>query len=961
MPRRSLSPQLEQLEPRLLLKGPSDAPSLGPPPTPGPTAAWVSTVAQLQTAVRNLQSGQTIVIQPGTYNLTESLVIGRSAPINHVTIRGATDNFNDVVIRGRGMENPNYGNVPHGITVWNAQDVLIANLSVGEVYYHPIDLQGLSGAERVHIYHVRSFDGGEQLVKSNSGGGGVDDCILEYSLIEYTASTPVTDHGGGIGYTGGLHAHQTDNWIIRHNLWRNFHAPDTVAFLWNPVVLMWNNSSNTIVEGNTFINVDRSIGFGLGDATGFDHQGGVIRDNFIYLEPGLFSPARRAAAQFVSQILVYDSPDSKVYHNTVLTNANCDLSIEVRWAQTGVEIRNNLTDVPIGTRNGGMFSGSGNYTAATLAMFANPTGHDFHLVSSAATLANVIDRVSPLPSVLTDWDGDVRPQGPAADLGADEFRSAPDSLRVTSLTPTATGFIAQFNRALEPAVLNLYDGLGGGLGSADVTVTRGGALVRGSLVVDPSSTRVTFVATGGVLPSGTYAVTLRSAGNGFRTPSGALLDGNSDGTPGDNYTASLPGVSSSVVVVSVSDLARGPDQGVDVPAGTAGLPLRLSNGGGVTSVHLTLRYDPRLLTVTGGTVATGLPSGAAVTVNTSTPGVAVVDFTSPPLPATVSEFIRLTAFVPVAAADFYTQKHVLDLADLSVNGGALASTDDDGVHVAAYLGDTTANGGYSAADATRALRIATGLDTGFASYQLLDPVIIADVNATSTITSTDATRLLQEAVGIDRPEIPNLPLNAPLFTVSGPDPLLSIPWRFLAKRGGLITVPLNLDRSEGLDSADLALSYDVQRLELVAVKRGSLTRDFDLFQTNLDAEAGTLRVALGRSAGPVTGRGAGSVLGLVFRIRRDAPAGSAVVNLHHHLGNTRTQLNEGGLDLNPDPTDDGQDPLDGLITIRETVARGRRIGITGPTAGTNSARAEVIDALFASDVVTQAKRARNSG
>src|SRR5205823_26583 len=48
------------------------------PPLPDPTGDIinVSTISQLQDAVANLRSGQTIVIAPGTYNLSSSLYVG---------------------------------------------------------------------------------------------------------------------------------------------------------------------------------------------------------------------------------------------------------------------------------------------------------------------------------------------------------------------------------------------------------------------------------------------------------------------------------------------------------------------------------------------------------------------------------------------------------------------------------------------------------------------------------------------------------------------------------------------------------------------------------------------------------------------------------------------------------------------------------------------------------------------
>lgn len=124
------------------------------------TTVSVSTVSELNAAFRNLESNTRLVIAAGEYNLTQILpVLGG---VRNVVIRGATGNRDDVVIRGAGMNN---SRIWHGFCFEDATDVVIANLSVGEVYYHPIQLQPHKGTDRVTIYNVRLFDGGEQLLR----------------------------------------------------------------------------------------------------------------------------------------------------------------------------------------------------------------------------------------------------------------------------------------------------------------------------------------------------------------------------------------------------------------------------------------------------------------------------------------------------------------------------------------------------------------------------------------------------------------------------------------------------------------------------------------------------------------------------------------------------------------------------------------------------------------------------
>ncbi len=103
------------------------APALPAPSCINDTAA---TESQLQSAISNLNSGDTIVLAPGQYKLTKTLSIGK----DNVTVTGATDNCDDIVISGPGMENKNYGNVPNGILTF-AANLKNFHLAIRDVYY----------------------------------------------------------------------------------------------------------------------------------------------------------------------------------------------------------------------------------------------------------------------------------------------------------------------------------------------------------------------------------------------------------------------------------------------------------------------------------------------------------------------------------------------------------------------------------------------------------------------------------------------------------------------------------------------------------------------------------------------------------------------------------------------------------------------------------------------------------
>jgi hypothetical protein len=334
------------------------------------------------------------------------------------------------------------------------------------------------------------------------------------------------------------------------------------------------------------------------------------------------------------------------------------------------------------------------------------------------------------------------------------------TFRVLAAEPTSTGVTIQFNRDMATDMLNLYDIQGGGIGPADVTlVGAAGGNIRGSVVIDPGLRRLTFVRTLGLLPPDDYTLTLRSAPDGFQDLSAELLDGDANGAAGANFTTTftIAPPSAGAVIVSIPKFARGPRQPVNLPAnGVNGLPVTLSDGSGITSATLQIAYNPALLNVSAAAVAAGLPAGASVMLNNSAPGLATLQFNSPtPLPAGTVRIVDLQATVPMTAP--YRSQHVLDIANVSLNGGSIVALADDAVHVVAYFGDATGDGAYSAQDASRVSRLGVGLDSGLQLFQLLDPLIVADITGNGAISAADASRALQVAVGIITAEVPPLP------------------------------------------------------------------------------------------------------------------------------------------------------------------------------------------------------------
>jgi uncharacterized protein DUF4082/Big-like domain-containing protein len=379
-----------------------------PPPTG--TVIYVSTEPQLQAAVLKLASNTTLILAPGTYVLTSTLYLNGS--LTNVTIRGGTDSRDDVVLQGPGMTNASYGSVPDGIWIGGqVQGFTIANLTIRDLYYSAIMFN--AGTESPHVYNVHLLDTGRPFITSSPDGvgGGVDNGIVEYSVIEYTTTAKDAN-------TNGIDVHTGANWIIRHNLFRNIVAP--AGELAGPAVQMWDSSINTLTEGNTFLDCAREISYGFVNRDGgFDHSGGVIRNNFMY---------RSGARSGDVAISIADSPNTQVLNNTIYLSGTYATPIEYRFAgTTGVLVANNLLDGFPWARDGATGSEQNNLSGATANMFVNAAAGDLHLSASATT---AIDHGVPLANVTDDWDGQSRPSGAAPDIGADEFVS-------DTTTPTA--------------------------------------------------------------------------------------------------------------------------------------------------------------------------------------------------------------------------------------------------------------------------------------------------------------------------------------------------------------------------------------------------------------------------------------------------------------------------------------------------------------------------------------------
>ncbi len=538
-----------------------------PPALPAPTGTVinVSTASQLQSAVANLKSGQTILIASGTYSLTDTLYVPQG--LSNVAIRGASGKAADVVIKGDAVITPTApytgsaiwgsgsgisGSINFGIWLGNVQGVTIADVTIKNFVDDAVILN--AGVQSPLFHDVVMLDTGEQLLKSNpdGSGGGVNNGVVEYCTIGYSVAAPNN-------YTNGVDIHTGQNWVIRDNLFQNILTTNTKTTLGpgalaGPAVLVWNGSKNVTTVGNTFVNCQREVAYGLSDPSSItdDNTGGLIANNFIY---------RSGAQHGDVSIGVWNSPSTIVADNTVILSGDYPNAIEYRFSTTtGVQILYNLTDSAITQRDGASATVTGNIINAQASWFVNASVGNLHLTSAAT---EAIGHGGTVSQVTTDYDGQTRPIGSAPDVGADEYTPPTDTTPPTvSVTSPASGATV----------------------SGTVTVT---ASATDNVGVTAVQFYLDGVALGARDTSGPYTVSWNTttAANGTHTLTAQAWDAAGNTATSASVTATVSNAPPDTTPPTVS--VTGPAGGATV-SGTATVTASATDNVGVTAVQFYL-------------------------------------------------------------------------------------------------------------------------------------------------------------------------------------------------------------------------------------------------------------------------------------------------------------------------------------------------------------------------------------
>lgn len=361
------------------------------PTDEGKDTIWVTNVDELMATVHSTKEGnKVVIIKDGVYELNDRLWLTGE----NLIYRSESGDRSKVVLKGKGMASSDVG----FIFSINGSNFAVKDITIGEVYYHGIQVHGERDVDNVYIQNVRFYNIRQQMIKGSfdkdQPNNFSNNCVVEGCLFEYTAGHSY------YFYCGGIDVHHGVNWRVSDCTFKNIYSPEEA--LSEGAIHFWNNSEGTISENNTVINCDRGIMYGLDDSP---HHGGIIRNNMIH------------ATRDVGIYLCY-AKNAKVYNNTIFTDSDYSNSIEYRYGQTtGCQIINNLTNKAIANRNNAGANVENNVTDALADWFVNISTADLHL---SKNIESVVDKAFDLEEVTEDFDGEIRPEG-ASDIGADEI------------------------------------------------------------------------------------------------------------------------------------------------------------------------------------------------------------------------------------------------------------------------------------------------------------------------------------------------------------------------------------------------------------------------------------------------------------------------------------------------------------------------------------------------------------
>ncbi len=370
----------------------------------------VSDATSLRNAINAAAPGQEIVLAGGIYHVVGNLLCDTAASAAMpITVRAATPR--SVLIRFDAVEGFKVSE-PH----WRFEGLDIEGVcAVDSDCEHAFHIFGAADFIVVRDNVVRDFNA---QIKSNGDFVGPafvfpDDALIErnrfYDTRARNTGNPVTK----LDVVGGR------RWVVRANTFYDFEkgGGNFISY----AAFLKGNSRDGLFERNLVI-CERQFGGGVrlglsfgGGGTGPnsicetgictpEHQNGIMRNNVIVNCPSDVGIYLNAAS------------NSRLQHNTLYNTTG----IDVRYATSSADLRNNLLSGQIRNRDGGSHVSAGDLSQVALASFAawfqNPAIADFRLLDGGA----IVNLGVAAPLVADDFCGNLRNDG-QADIGAVEF------------------------------------------------------------------------------------------------------------------------------------------------------------------------------------------------------------------------------------------------------------------------------------------------------------------------------------------------------------------------------------------------------------------------------------------------------------------------------------------------------------------------------------------------------------
>jgi len=385
-----------------------------------PASAAVKNVynwPQLWSAVVSRAPGDEIILQPGVYNATNCLYMSNCAGL---TMRGATGNPADVILRGPGMNTYPGGGVYEAFQ-FASPDMTLADLTIEEYYHHAVHFQ--PAADRVTVDNIVTRNIGEQHMK---GAVNNDDLIIRNCLLEQT-----TDRLNGLlgrpdNYVGGIDLHGARRAHIHDNVVKDIIGMQDSG---DGSIFLWNASQDCVIERNVVIGGCKGIELGNPHDQGlWQVQDSIVRNNFILSRPnediGLELCYTLNVEVYNNTIYRTGAPWSADWHRTVHIYDNAS------HPTTNLDIQNNIIRGAVSDNSTGLWSSAavaamGNIVDTTGMFvlpewFVDPDNLNLHLTELAT---GALDAAALLGAVPEDIDGGPRPVGAFPDMGADEYGS----------------------------------------------------------------------------------------------------------------------------------------------------------------------------------------------------------------------------------------------------------------------------------------------------------------------------------------------------------------------------------------------------------------------------------------------------------------------------------------------------------------------------------------------------------